>query len=851
MKRQNRDKDRTEHHIYRWLLLGGLLLFLVSILFSYERRKGQIEQTVSDTLGLVKSTCQKYDDYAMGITTRDLQNLINKVNVVREYEQMENEDPDIWLEKFADEQYLSGIVLLDSNMEVQYQSGVVDEEFQKLMDLILEDQQIRQIRDYRTKVFADRVVIGEQTYEYAIGARAENAGTIICYADATVAQDDKYVITLNNMLDLDYQDQNQKLVVTDEEKVLATNAPALTGLTIAECPITSVMEQDLAPDNTGLIKLKQNGHIWYGKQDIYKTYHLYVFYRFSMLYTGFFLQMSVTLGLYLLFCFVIFSLLQRSRKEKLRQMEKEYYLSSAIARIYDVNLLLYPEKNTWEVILQTAPMEKLLTGITEADKMLREFSSKLMQPSAGETFLQFTDVKTMRKRLKGKPFLGYTYEAVSGKWYQVLLVPQGNGSNAEKMAVMLLMRNVTDQRMKELDYQQKLRDTADQAAIANAAKTDFLRRMSHDIRTPINGIRGMTEMGLASLSDPVRIRDCFEKIRTSSDFLLELVNNVLDMSKIEAGEAISEQISFDMQELLSRAVTIIAYQAKESQVDLICDVLQGEHWHLLGSPLNIQRVFQNIMSNAVKYNHPGGRVRVSCQETAYDGENVTFTFVCEDTGMGMSQEFQKHAYDIFAQEHKTARTTYAGSGIGLSIVKKTVDLMGGKIDFTSQEGAGTTFIIELTLKEDKTVSQLEDRKKETVSIAGMHILVAEDNELNMEIATYLLTENGASVTGAVNGKEAVDQFTESVPGTFDMILMDIMMPVMNGLEATKAIRASGHADAQRIPIIAVSANAFSDDMAASRASGMNDHLSKPLDVEKLLETISKYRVAEKVCEKET
>ena len=316
---------------------------------------------------------------------------------------------------------------------------------------------------------------------------------------------------------------------------------------------------------------------------------------------------------------------------------------------------------------------------------------------------------------------------------------------------------------------------------------------------------------------------------------------MLDMSKIEAGETTGKNEPFDLREILKNAATIVSVQAEAAAIDFRQKPVEIEHSHLLGSPLNIQRVFQNLMSNAVKYNRQGGLVEVSCQELESDGENVRILFICRDTGIGMSKEFQKHAFEIFTQEHKTARTTYSGSGLGLSVVKKTVELLGGKIDFVSEEGKGTVFMVELALKIDKAYEEAQNKKEqEAVSISGLHILVAEDNELNLEIETYMLEEQGAVVTPAKDGKEAVDIFEASELNTFDIILMDIMMPKMNGLEAAKAIRSLKRKDALEVSIFAVSANAFSDDIAASKASGMNEHLSKPIDFEKMMQVIGKY-----------
>ncbi len=322
----------------------------------------------------------------------------------------------------------------------------------------------------------------------------------------------------------------------------------------------------------------------------------------------------------------------------------------SISSIYDVNLILSPQKNSWTPILETELLEKTINGIEKADEMLQQFGNLLMMESAREEFWNFTDLKSLSRRMKSRNFLGYTFEAVTGKWYQTLLIPKSRNSEKEVTEVMLLMRNVSEQKQKEMDYQEKLRITAEKAETADASKTDFLRRMSHDIRTPINGIRGMTEIGLENLEDTSRVKDCFGKIRTASDFLLELVNNVLDMSKIEAGETESKNEPFDLREILKNAATIVSVQAEEAGIDFRRKPVEVEHSHLLGSPLNIQRVFQNLMSNAVKYNRPGGLIEVSCQELESDGETARILFICRDTGIGMSEEFQKHAFEVFAQE---------------------------------------------------------------------------------------------------------------------------------------------------------------------------------------------------------
>lgn len=840
-KQKQRRSSPSEKYILLGLILGGIVLFVLTLGLSFRHQKKAIEREVSSTLNLAKTTCQKYLDYEMGITTKDLQDMINKINVLKYYTKEEEKAE---LLEQAENQYLSGVILLDENLQVAENVKLDKAENETFLKLILEDSQVKEVLQFPEKVFADSVEVDGKSYEYAIASRVDESGIIICYYDTTKFQDDKYEISLSNLLDNLVQNKNEVLVVTDGENVISSSAGKLEGLSISECPISSVLKNDQTPEDENLIELKSEGKTWFGKHDMYRNYYLYVFFRAQKIYPRMLLTLGIAAGLYLIFALVVLLFVQSQKREKMDRMEKEFHLVQAISSIYDVNLILYPKENTWEPVVETSQLKEIITGIKEADKMLTEFARKLMLESARETFLEFTDLTTLSERMKERNFLGCTIEAITGKWYQMLLVSKKRDDENGQTSVLLLIRNVSEQKKKEMDYQEQLRISAEKAATADASKTDFLRRMSHDIRTPINGIRGMTEIGLECVKEPSRVKDCFEKIYTASDFLLELVNNILDMSKMEAGEMESKNESFNLKEILDNVVTIVSVQAKNAGVEFRYESVENEHCYLLGSPLNIQRVFQNLMSNAVKYNHPGGLVQVSCREMESDGECARILFICRDTGIGMSKEFQKHAFEIFAQEHKTARTTYNGSGVGLSIVKKTVDLLGGKVDFVSEEGKGTVFTVELTLKIDKTYEAEKEevqKREEEISISGMHILVAEDNELNLEIETYMLEEQGVLVTPAKDGTEAVELFAKSEIGEFDLILMDIMMPRMNGYEAAEAIRKMERKDAGEIPIFAVSANAFSDDIAASKKSGMNEHLSKPIDFDEMMKRIGKYR----------
>lgn len=398
------------------------------------------------------------------------------------------------------------------------------------------------------------------------------------------------------------------------------------------------------------------------------------------------------------------------------------------------------------------------------------------------------------------------------------------------------------QKQREEEYKKELEKSAREAKKANIAKTEFLQRMSHDIRTPINGIRGMVEVGDYYKDNLVKQAECRKKIWEASGFLLELINEVLDMGKLESEEVILEERSFNFFGLFKEIRMVIEKQAKERGIQIVVHKYRVIHENLIGSPLHVKRVVMNILTNAIKYNKDNGKIIMEFQEVQEDQDTVRIQFKCKDTGIGMSESFQKKIYEPFAQEKVGARTVYGGTGLGMPITKSLVEKMGGTISFESEQDVGTTFDIEIPFQIDHNKQCEEHKKKEVkeTSIKGVNVLLAEDNELNMEIAEFVLESAGAKVIKAFNGKEALEIFKASEQGEIDVILMDVMMPVMDGLEATRYIRRSNKENARDIPIIAMTANAFTEDRRRVLEAGMNEHLAKPLESEVLIEMIAKY-----------
>jgi signal transduction histidine kinase/CheY-like chemotaxis protein len=385
---------------------------------------------------------------------------------------------------------------------------------------------------------------------------------------------------------------------------------------------------------------------------------------------------------------------------------------------------------------------------------------------------------------------------------------------------------------------------------SNQMKLEFLRRVSHDIRTPVNGIRGMLRIGDSFPDDMEKQRECREKIWEASGFLEALINDVMEMSQLEVGEVRLEKKPFDLYELLDKTVSSMELQAREQGVELAFSSFEGTHRRLVGSPIQVRRILVNLISNGVKYNRENGTVSVSCRELSQSGEGspdrVSYEIVCQDSGIGMSTEFQKQMFNQFTQENASGEQSHHGTGLGLAIVKSLVTQMGGEIRCESKPGEGTAFYVTLPFGVDHSAPvdeapvEPEPAEEDGLPLQDVRILLVEDNDLNMEIAEFVLTEKGAAVTPAWNGQEAVDAFAKSKPGEYQVILMDMMMPVMDGVTATRRIRAMGRPDARTIPIIAVTANVFDSDVQAAKEAGMDAHFAKPIDPDRLQMVIRRY-----------
>ena len=529
---------------------------------------------------------------------------------------------------------------------------------------------------------------------------------------------------------------------------------------------------------------------------------------------------------------------KKERARKHLQFRKD--LIATIGKIYCAIYFLDLDKGTYMEITGKSAYQNTLGNeglLNKGNRIVRRF---LVAPESQASMKNFLDPSTLSDRLRERDTLCQSYLTTDGIWHLGRFLVKGRHEDGSVATLLYTIHDIDETKRAEIAYQEELKKSAREAQIANQAKTDFLRRMSHDIRTPINGILGMIEIADNHPTDIEKLKDCRHKIRQAAGTLLSMVSDILDMNKLESGMLEPESVPFDIWALLMEVNHLTEMQAPAYGVTVHVKNPPFPVRRVIGSPTFLRRVLLNIASNALKYNRRGGRIEFSCEKIEIKGEKVYFTLTCADTGIGMSPSFQQRAFEPFTQESNTARTHYMGTGLGLSIVKEFISKMGGTITLSSQKDVGTRFTITIPFTIDHASQEAETVSQSPVSLSGLHVLLVEDNELNREIALCLLEKEGMEITTCENGAEAVKAFRESPLGYYDLILMDIMMPVMDGYEASRRIRSLPRRDASTIPIFAMTANAFQDDIEKSHQSGMNEHLTKPLHTKTMLDAIRKY-----------
>ena len=552
---------------------------------------------------------------------------------------------------------------------------------------------------------------------------------------------------------------------------------------------------------------------------------------------------------------VIGKLLNRSRrdaesiarleleKQKAEEVAKYSIALAAISKIYcqvfRVNLV---SGNYEEISTESNGSSGHTRYAGEASRDFPAAVNRFVGEAYKASMTDFLALDTLPQRLSDVDTVSAEFCSQNGKWIAARYIAERRDVAGAVTQVLFLLQHIDEQKRKELDYQKQLEETTREAQRANQAKTEFLRRMSHDIRTPLNGIIGLLKIDEAHFQDADLVLENHKKMTIAANHLLSLINDVLEMSKLEDGRTILTHEVISLVALTQDIRTIIAGRAVEAGI--IWDYEKGKsvipypYPYIYGSPVHLRQIFLNIYGNCIKYNRPNGKITTIVDVVDEKDGVCTYRWTISDTGVGMSQEFLEHIFDPFAQEKKSARSVYQGTGLGMAIVKGLLDQMGGTISITSQEGVGSTFVIAIPFEiAPAPDTEQKPESPERTDIHGLRLLLAEDNELNAEIAEVLLEDCGALVSVVSDGKKALDLFRNSPKNTYDAILMDIMMPEMDGIAATKAIRNLDRPDAKTIPIVAMTANAFAEDVKRCRDAGMNAHVAKPIDMAILERTL--------------
>ena len=721
-------KKRRNFIIAGIVLPAGLIFLAIVCAISVKSSRRDAKNRVDGVIEYIGEQCRRYDDLAAEERTKSLVRIIDQTQEFRRDLSYEDFAVDqSTLERYIENQRLTGMIVTDETAGTRYAYGEDGKTYEDWQDILakypgLSDVPMKSCTD---RLFSDD---GKYCYDYAILARNDVKGIILCYQ----RQDTDSVIgtqlSIRTLLS-GYEFETDGIVaVTDGTTIIASNETRWNDMRAEDCDLVrKVRESDKA---RSFLAVSSDDGRYFATRGESQNYYIYVFCTYRSVYMQHRVLMLYAVVFYLILVACVFAVRHKVIASGRREMQE-----------------------------------------------------------------------------------------------------------------------------RETEYRNEYDRLESDARVANNVKTDFLRRMSHDIRTPINGIRGMLDIADYYADDLQKQQECRDKIREASGYLLELVNDILDMSKLESGEIVWKDEPFDLRQVLREITSITKLQAAERNIDFSVVEDNIVHAKLIGSTVLLKRICFNLIGNALKYNKENGWLRVSCNEIAFDGESGEYEFGCADSGIGMSEEFQKRMYEPFAQEDPSFKNFYSGSGLGLAIVKKLVDALDGTIDVQSTRGVGTTFTVRLRFKTDKEAANGNaDTAKEIVSatekaagaaqdkkpLAGVKILLAEDNELNLEIARFMLTTAGAQVDEVYNGRAALDTYLASEEGHYDVLLMDVMMPVMDGITATKLIRASKRKDASVLPIFAMTANAFSEDIVRVREAGMNEHCPKPLNRDKLIAMILKY-----------
>lgn len=838
----------------------GIVLLLIATMTAGHFEAKSLARMAQSTAETLKQQCISFDKLVNQDTVNSLFRLSDLLqNLRHDLADGKETADDASLQEYVDRLRITGIALLGDDLRLeasgytrQYSSsnwaassGVAD-----FIDILT----------YPAKIFMERVTQDGEYYDVCAMARLDAPGILVGYYRQPAGLISDTQSDLESLVSGLHLDRGGHYVITENGQVRATSDDALRDVAVSQSQLLQSLSA-LPKDGRLHFTTADGQHDW-GYRSGYGNYTLCIYYPVVTILSTWILTLAITATAYSMMCLLYYSIRNRALLENQQMLQdSNHHLSETVQMLRSLETVYFTlfyvdlSKNTYESIYLAPWLQKAVPAKGSYADLKHTFIENMaVKEFRGDLYSRlstdFTQENLSRKNISDVRKSYYTdYQAIRGeelRWCRVTVTVVDFDAAGKPLHVMVMLQDITQEKAKEEAYQEKILQEAEEARIANNAKSEFLRRISHDVRTPINGIQGYLTMSAQRPEDMALQKLCREKASAALRTLLDLVNSVLDMSKLECSQVQLECKPFNLPTILNEINVTLEPQALARGIHY--EILREDPLpipNLIGSPRHLRQILMNLASNAIKYGKPGGYVRLQTRLESSTADTATYSFTCTDNGIGMSEEFQQHLFEPFTQEADDARTVYQGTGLGMSIVKRLVEALDGTIHFQSKKGEGSSFCVTLCFQIDHRLAAGEPEKSDGSALAGARILLVEDNQLNMEIAEFLLTSHGAKVTKAWNGKEAVEIFAAAQPGSFDLILMDVMMPVMNGLDATRAIRAMGRPDAQAIPISAMSANAFADDIQRSLDAGMNAHIPKPVDEKALLAVVEELLTAKK------
>lgn len=835
-----KSKKRLSNCFFMPIVL--ILLGISCFCFTNASNIAKLNDTLDETISFVKSRINRYEIYNANDRVKSLVRLLDKSEELSRVLDAEHDFTAQDMDNYAKQQRLTGVLVLDEKLNVSIQT-TQDYDAMSLWKKLIDSKYVRDILESPSKTYMTRLRNEGNIYDFAAVARQDAPGVLITYAKKEEVNEKNGDLTMETVFaDFPFK-MDGSVVISDGTKVVSTNESKLLGMSVKECD--ELYQNAFHESKDHIVRLDAAGSSWYGKKEKIMDYDIYVFFPAMQV----FMTRNVVCLSYILIAIVIFTLFRTVRihmeQESIMREQKRLQIINALGQAYSIILLINIKKDTLEVIKFSDGVGHNYRKEDLSNALRKEYIENMIAPSFQKNYMAFTDISTMESRLKEHDSISCISQTIKGAWMRSMIVPQKYDEKGNLSTVLLAISDVTEEKEHELEQDRILRNALSSAEHANRAKTAFLNNMSHDIRTPMNAIIGFTSLAAEHLDDREIIRDYLEKISTSGKHLLSLINDVLDMSRIESGSVKIENNKVHLPDILEDLKTIILESVHAKQQKLLVKMQDVVHEDIITDKLRLTQVLLNIVSNAVKFTPVGGTIHILVEEKASQKAGyAVYSFCIKDNGISMSKEFQEHVFDSFARERTVTESGITGTGLGMAITKNIVDLMGGTIHLTSKQGEGSEFIVTLECElANKTVqnkqSSCPKAEKKHLDYSGKKVLLVEDNELNREIATEILKSLGMKVDCAADGMEAVEIMSSEAGNQYDMIFMDIQMPKMDGYTATREIRTLKDMKKANVPIIAMTANAFDEDRKKAIKAGMNGHIAKPIDLDVILQNLDR------------